>query len=245
MTALAYPEPYKLPAGLLAVLVHALFFVLHYVGFNWHATQPESVRVELWSSLPDAQVEAPLAAPQAPAPMPAPKVVERTAPPAKMPAPVVPHKADIEVRDKKSKPVEKKKVEQAKPSKADMRRQEAAEFAAQEEERIQAARKRMRAELDEAMAGEVGRYQDMIRAKIRRNITMPPDVPDSAQVEFDVTLLPGGEVGMVTRTRSSGHAAYDSAVERAIYKSKTLPVPADPAMARMFRELHLKFKPKE
>jgi colicin import membrane protein len=46
-------------------------------------------------------------------------------------------------------------------------------------------------------------------------------------------------------TRSSGNAAYDNAVERAILKSQPLPLPADAGMFSRFRELKLSFKPVE
>jgi colicin import membrane protein len=43
--------------------------------------------------------------------------------------------------------------------------------------------------------------------------------------------------------RSSGHAAYDAAAERAIYKAQPLPVPSDAALQKMFRELKLTIRP--
>ena len=45
--------------------------------------------------------------------------------------------------------------------------------------------------------------------------------------------------------KSSGNPPYDSAVERAILKAHTLPVPTDPALFNRFRELRLTFCPKE
>ena len=70
-------------------------------------------------------------------------------------------------------------------------------------------------------------------------------MPDNAKAEFVVTLLPGGSVLSAKLTRSSGMEAYDSAVERAIYKSQPLPLPQDVALFNKFRELHLIFSPKE
>jgi colicin import membrane protein len=94
-----------------------------------------------------------------------------------------------------------------------------------------------------ALATRVSSYQDKIRDKIRRNIVMPPDVPESAKAEFRVTLLPGGDVMAVELLKSSGNAAYDSAAERAIYKAQPLPVPPDEALQKMFRELRLTIRP--
>ena len=66
--------------------------------------------------------------------------------------------------------------------------------------------------------------------------------PAIPQAEFDVTLMPTGEVLNLKLTRSSGSSAYDSAVERAIYKAQPLPLPPDPTLFGEFRELHLKFR---
>jgi colicin import membrane protein len=77
----------------------------------------------------------------------------------------------------------------------------------------------------------------MIKAKIRSRVVMPPDLPGNPKVEFDVTLLPGGDILDVRLRRSSGYPAFDSAVERAIHLSKPLPLPSDPALFNRFRNL--------
>jgi colicin import membrane protein len=46
-------------------------------------------------------------------------------------------------------------------------------------------------------------------------------------------------------TKPSGNEAYDSAVERAIFKAQPLPLPQDVALFNKFRELHLTFKPEK
>ena len=74
---------------------------------------------------------------------------------------------------------------------------------------------------------------------------MLPDIPYNARAEFDVTLLPGGMVLNSILVKPSGSAAYDSAVERAIKKAEPLPLPPDAALFSNFRELRLKFSPKE
>ncbi len=64
------------------------------------------------------------------------------------------------------------------------------------------------------LADEMAEYKAKIMAKIRRNIVMPPDLPGNPAVEFDVTLLPGGDILDVKMRRTSGYPAFDSAVER-------------------------------
>ena len=72
---------------------------------------------------------------------------------------------------------------------------------------------------------------------------MPQDVAKDARAEFLVTLIPGGTVLNTKLIKSSGNAAYDDAVERAILKSNPLPVPQDVQLFSRFRELDLVFKP--
>lgn len=68
---------------------------------------------------------------------------------------------------------------------------------------------------------------------------MPPDLPGNPVAEFSVTLLPGGDILDVRLSKSSGHASFDSAVERAIFLSKPLPLPPDPMLFNEFRNLNI------
>ncbi len=256
MSAAVYAEPYKLPAGALALAVHGAFFALLYFGVSWQTQPPQGMVVDIWDSLPEmkhtpakfappevAQVE-----PQKP--VEPPKLVEPV-------PPVAPPKADIELAVKKKpqakpveikKPVEHKKppVEQKKPIEPKITEAEKAQQAAQaEQSRVQAEQDRVRAEQAAAIGRVVDEHKARIVAKIRRNIVMPPDVPDNAKAEFDVTLIPGGSVLNAKLVKPSGNAAYDAAVERAILKAQPLPLPPDVALFNKFRELHLIFSPKE
>ncbi|HMU64442.1 MAG TPA: TonB family protein, partial [Nitrosomonas sp.] len=51
--------------------------------------------------------------------------------------------------------------------------------------------------------------------------------------------LPGGDVLKVSLRKSSGYAAFDEAVERAIFLAKPLPIPPDPALFKEFRDFSL------
>ena len=259
MNTAVYSEPYKLPASILAVAVHGAFFALLYFGFTWQTLSPATMSVELWRSLPDI-MDTPPVQPKieevAPPPQPE-KIVE--------PEIILPDKKaetkPIKVKPDKKKPVPipEKKVK-PKPTKQEMetriaeqaareRAEQAARERAEQAERVarerieQAARER--AEQAAAIGRVVDEYTGKIVSKIRRNIVMPPDVADDARAEFSVTLLPGGTVLGARLTRSSGHTAYDNAVERAILKSQPLPLPTDVAMFSRFRELELVFKPIE
>ena len=251
MSATIFDEPYQIPAGLLALLVHGLFFAWLYFGFTWQAQPVETVSVELWQSLPEEEIAPPVLAtpveatppPQQSEPLVKPEIVlpdkDIKKKVEEKPVVIVIEKPKVVVKPSKAieiKPLPKVPVVQ-KPTEAERR----ASMAAQQAE--QAARDK--AAQDAAIDAVVNEYQAKIKNKIRRNIVKPPDVPDDALAEFSVTLLPDGSVLSQVLKKPSGNAAYDSAVERAILKSQPLPLPPDAALFKKFRDLKLKFKPVE
>ena len=260
------PEPGRTPAGVLAVLVHVIFFAFMIFGLNWKTYPPEGMVVDLWSSLP------PPAAPAQPVVKEEPAPPKPAPPPEPKPEPKVetpPVKPDIALKEKKvekpkpiekekPKPPEKKPAEKQQPVKKDQKELKEQQKEQQKEQlkeqkarvadeieqlqREQEAKDRLQAQAaaQSRLANEIAEYKARILAKIRRNIIMPPDLPGNPVVEFNVTLLPGGDILDVKLSRSSGFAAFDSAVERAIYLSKPLPLPPDPAMFPQFRNLSVK-----
>ena len=252
MSAITYSEPYKLPAGILALAVHAAFLALLYFGISWQTQPPQGMVVDIWDKLPAPEtapekVEPPVEKAEPPKPVVPPKLVEPV-------RPVVPPKADIELAKEKqqAKPVEvKKPVEMKQPLKATKpveKPQPVVPKLSEAEQAEQSARAEQalaRAAQDAAVGKVVDEYKARIVAKIRRNIVMPPDVPNNAKAEFDVTLLPGGSLLNARLVKTSGNAAYDGAVERAIIKAQPLPLPPDVALFNKFRELHLIFSPVE
>lgn len=233
---LDYQEPYLLPAGMLALAVHLFFLMLLYAGFRWQSNPPDVFVVEMWDSLPSEQT----VPEQAPAPEPEPR------PTAKAVAPVLPpQKADIELRDKKAakEKQQKAKAEAKAKQEAERRELEAYSEKLRKAERVRKAEQaRIRAEVDAATATQVGRYQDMIRSKVRRNM-VKQEVPATVEATFQVTLLPDGSVMEVVLLKGSGYAAYDNAAERAIYKSQPLPLPDDTELQKLFRVLKLTIRP--
>lgn len=250
MSATAYQEPYRLPAGILAVAVHGAFFALLYFGFTWQTQPAATMSVELWRSLPEVAVAPPVqhrveevVQPVQPEEVVKPdialpekkkmqvKPVEKKLPPPKpiekKPLPAKP----AETKAVAPKPVESKQVEQ-KPVEP---QPDAAEQQAARERAAQAA----------AVGRVVDEYNARIQNKIRSNIVEPPGVVKDARAEFAVTLLPGGSVLNAKLVKPSGNAAYDSAVERAIIKSQPLPLPPDMTLFNRFRELKLGFRPAE
>lgn len=234
-SALPYREQNRLAAGMLAMTVHAVFFLLLMFGMRWQNRLPESFTVQLWQSLPQDEI---VAANEAVA------VAKQEAVPAAQTPPAAVSNAEIGLREKKA----ARKVP-PQPSAKELKRRR--ELLAQRQMEVQAEQRRadeqarVRDEVRAATAAVMGRYEDMIRSKIRHNIVMPPDVSPQAEAVFKVTLLPGGAVLDAVLVKSSGNAAYDEATERAIYKAQPLPLPTDPLLKKQFRELRLTIRPEE
>jgi len=87
-------------------------------------------------------------------------------------------------------------------------------------------------------------YESAIRAKVKGNTAYAGDLnePGNPTVTFHVDQLPTGEIMSVRKTRSSGIAAFDDAVERAIKASSPLPKKKDGTVER---SLEINFKMKD
>lgn len=225
-------RPPSNPAGkrisiALAVAVHLLLAAFLFYGVSWQTKAPDAVEVELVRAAPDP-APTPVAVPPAPTPEPPPP------PPAPEPKPAPPPpKPDIAIKEKeKPKPPPPKPVpvpapsprvdpfqEQLKREAEQLNQRKQAETAAQELAQVKASQ--AAAARNKAVADYLGR----IRGKIKGNIVLPPEIKGNPEAIFEVTQLPSGEVISVKLKKSSGHAALDAAVERAILKSSPLPRP--------------------
>jgi colicin import membrane protein len=228
----------------LAIAVHLLLAAFLFYGVRWQTKATDVVEVELVRAT--AEPAPPVAAPQVAAP-PAP-----TPPPPPEPAPKVepappPPRPDIAIKEKEKPKPPSPKVEtkprvdpfqeQLKRETEQLTQRKQADTAAQELSQVKAAQ--ASAARNKAIADYLGR----IRGKIRGNIVVPPEVKGNPEAVFDVTQLPSGEIVTVRLRRSSGHAALDAAIERAILKSSPLP---KPEQADLFsRSLELRFRPLE
>lgn len=242
--ALQYQEPGKLPSIALAVLVHVLLAAFLFFGVRWQSSQPEAVMVELWSSPPAPVVEK-IAAPPAPQPEPKPEPKPEVKPEPKVEKAVEPPKPDIAVEKKKEvkkeppkKPEAKLKLDRSKDIRAQLEKETAALNQQQEKNRILDQMKREAAMFAAKADAE---YIGKLKGKIKSNIVLPPEIAGNPEAIFDVVQLPTGEVMSVKLRKSSGHKAYDAAVERAILKSSPLPKPDRPEQFQ--RSLEIKFRP--
>ena len=233
--AIPADEPSGVAPAALSALVHLVLLAMLVFGLHWQSKHPDAIQVELWSQLPEFE------SPPKVEPKPEPKVEAKAE--VKRPEPKIEQKAakpDIAVeREKKA---EKKKDDQ--PLKFDTTSR-IREQLAQEQKAMQAReRQDTIKQFTQAAAPSVDAgYVDKIRTKIRMNVVLPSDIKGNPEAIFDVIQLPTGEVFSAKLMKSSGHKAYDEAVERAILKSSPLPKPDRPEQFQ--RELQLKFKPQE
>jgi colicin import membrane protein len=239
-------EPALARAFVLALAVHAILVAVMFFGVRWQSHRPETVTVELWDAPPPPAPPPPVVE----APKPPPKVEpEPPKPEPKIEKPQIVEKAPPPKPKPKPKP--EPKVEKPKPKPKpdpEFEKRLRAEAAAEQKTLAEQSRVREAREMAERLAA-AGRqkaldaWTDKIAAKIRGNIVLPPDLAGNPEAIFDVTLLPTGEVLTVRRRKSSGHAGYDAAVDRAIHKSSPLPKPDQPGAFR--RDLELKFRPRD
>lgn len=166
-------------------------------------------------------------------------------------------KEQEELREKlaleKKKADEKKQLEEDKKKLlAEKKRKEAAELAANEKRRAEDL-KRITGNAAPNATGDAARstgprgdpsYAAAIKAKIKSNLIFPSGLDDQSnpQAEFKITLSPSGDVWNVKKIKSSGVAAYDTAVENAINKSSPLPRKKDGSVDR---EITATFKLKD
>jgi colicin import membrane protein len=128
----------------------------------------------------------------------------------------------------------------------DLTRRMADEAAASEARQAKLAEAAAAGKRQAELASVVGQYRDLISAKVRGNTRLPDNLTGNPVVRCLVKLLPTGEVQSVRVTQSSGNAAYDDAVVRAIEKSSPLPLPSDRgARAAFVPELTFVHRPKE
>ena len=106
MSAIVYAKTYKLRAGVLALVVHCVFFALLYFGASWKAQPPQGMVVDIWDSLPGKEALPVKSEP--------PKTIKQP----ELSKPVVPPKADVALSEKK-KPQEKSKPMKPEPKQQD------------------------------------------------------------------------------------------------------------------------------
>lgn len=234
-------EPGKRLSMALAVAVHGALIMFLIYGIRWQTEAPQAVEVELVRRGP--AVERPVAEPTPeppPKPAPEPKPVAKPEPKVEAKPPLKP---DIAVKEKPKPP--EPKPEPRRDSMLDKLQKELGRIT--ENTKLANADKELAqfkaSQAASARSKAIDGYVAKIKGKIRGNLVLPPDVKGNPEAIFDVTQLPSGEVLSARLRKSSGNAALDAAIERAILKSSPLPQPDRPDLFE--RELRLTFKPIE
>ncbi len=245
-------DPGRKASAVLAAVVHVALLVLLVYGVRWQTRPPEAVEVELVRAVP-----APPAAVVEPPPEPAPPPKVEPKPEPKIEPKPAPPKPDIALKEKEKpkpkpepKPVPKVEPKPV-PDKANRQfldKELDKEFKALAAEREKQMATQDLAQMKAAQAASArskatADYIGKIKGKIKGNIVLPPDLKGNPEAIFDVVQLPSGEILSVKLKKSSGHTAYDNAVERAILKSSPLPRPEQGDL--FSRGLELKFRPLE
>ena len=91
-------------------------------------------------------------------------------------------------------------------------------------------------------AGPSDSYGGRIRARIKPNITFTEDVASNASADVEVRCAPDGTIVGKKLIKSSGNAAWDNAVLKAIDKTEILPRDID---GRIHSPLVISFRPKD
>jgi len=245
-------EPGKLPAALLALIVHAGFFAVIVFGVTWQVKHPEPVMAELWDKLPTiARETEPL--PPPPPPPPEPEVKKIIEPPVEKPLPPQPTKVDIQLKAKKEK-AERERVERErleKQKQVELEKQKQLELDKKRKEEAQkkaakAAEDKARAEqaAQEAAAASARNlamqdYAAKIRTLINSRANIPDTVSGKPVVTVRLRLLVNGVIFDAQVIKPSGNRVYDEAVERAISGIRQWPLPENAELFGGRRELNL------
>lgn len=91
-------------------------------------------------------------------------------------------------------------------------------------------------------AGPSDSYGGRIRARIKPNITFTEDITSNASADVEVRCAPDGTIVGKKLIKSSGNAAWDNAVLKAIDKTEVLPRDTD---GRIHSPLVISFRPKD
>ena len=147
-----------------------------------------------------------------------------------------------ELKDKEAKKLQEQK--DAKPSPADAKKIEALR-----QENMKRIAGMAGATGDENATGTAQRaagpsdsYGGRIRARIKPNITFTEDITSNASADVEVRCAPDGTIVGKKLIKSSGNAAWDNAVLKAIDKTEVLPRDTD---GRIHSPLVISFRPKD
>ncbi|MDR2016235.1 MAG: cell envelope integrity protein TolA [Burkholderiales bacterium] len=237
-----------------AVIANLIFLGLLIFSVSWRNPPPVPVTAELYT--PPVPAPKPLPPPEPPKPVKPPPEIK----PPEQPDPEIAlqKKKEEERRKQEAEEAARKKREAEEKARQEKLEKEKAAREKAEKERIEAEQKvreeaaRREADLQKMLAEQArrdelqeaqDRWVQSIRIKVKGNLVLPPNIEGNPEAIFLIAQLPTGEVIDAKLQKSSGNAAYDDAVYRAIMKSSPLPKPERADLFR--RELRFVFRPKD
>ncbi|PHV10867.1 cell envelope integrity protein TolA [Chitinimonas sp. BJB300] len=267
MSTLDRPEEHRALSFVLAVLMHGLIAAMLFFGMQWHTKPAAPTVVELWAGELEASPHPePVVKPTPPAPQRAvepepmstkqPDIVEERPKPIKGPDKPKPEpKPEPEKKPELAKPQEQKKPEpKVQPNKTlakiesgqgKLESGKAGRLTAPPADAsvaLNALEKRQQAAEAGAAAKAFEQYMELVRNKIRRNMSYPDDGTNNPEAEFEVRLLPDMSVLDAKLIRSSGNPSFDDAALRAILRSAQYPPLLPGVEFRTLRQHKLKYR---
>lgn len=265
---LSPPEPgtWGRPLGM-ALVVHAALVAALAWGVGWQKDAVVVFEAELWSRLP--QVAAPRAIEPEPEPVPVEPVVQTPpAPPTPAPAPPAPQAKTPQVVTQKTPPKPEPKPvprppakqatapERAQPPQAQREAERLARERAQQAQLEAERQRQMERMLGQANAtgasrasgqstqssGPSASYAGKLVAAVRPNIVFTDVVAGNPRAEVELRAGPDGRILEFKLRQSSGSAAWDQAVLRAIERTGKLPLDES---GRVPNSLILGFRPQD
>ena len=239
------PVPGFVRAFGLAVFAHLLLLAALTWGVNWRSSDaPFTAEAELWSQVPVQAAPKPVETPPPP-PLPAPVVEKPVESPPKAIAPdivterekkrLAAEKKQLETKQQDDKKKELKKQEELKQAEAAKRKDAAAkaEVGKSEEQRQAVIQRTLGLAgatgpataigMAQQSAGPSSSYQGILQETIRPNIVFAEDIPSNPMALIEVQTELDGTIKSRKVLKSSGVAAWDEAVIKAIDKTRRLP----------------------
>lgn len=146
----------------------------------------------------------------------------------------------------KKKALEKEKADRLKQEQAKAEQARALKAAAAKEQAQAAAQAAAQNAQNQArVTGEVNKYTALILSAISKNWILPEHVDNGLSSQFRIRLASNGMVLEVALIRSSGDPLLDRSAQNAIYKASPLPVPSNPEIFNVLRDINLTVRPEQ
>ncbi len=212
-------KPGRLPAAILAVLVHLLFIGFLIFSVNWRSHPPPPVMADLWEALPPPPAK-PVVKPQ-PAPKPKPEPVVEPQPPQPQP--------DIALKEKKRKErlereQQQAQLEQQKRAEAQQRKQQLQQQQKQEaEQRKQAEQEKQQQEKQLAAKRKQDELKRKQEALLKLNAQQARDLMNKELASETSRLQQAQQASQLGAEQAKMEATYKERIRSKIASMLNLP----------------------